>query len=169
MAMERTVAGLLLKRDEGADERPDAADRLERVIDEWSHLLPVRMLEPLRSAALLEREMDTGGFMRVDEYTEGHDLVVRAEVPGVDVEKDVEITLADHRLHIAAERREQEETEQRGFHRRELRYGRFTRDVHLPDGVSESDVSATYADGILEIRVHLPEPAPAARIPVSTS
>jgi HSP20 family protein len=167
--MEWNVAGLLLKRDDDANDRPDAADRLERMIDEWSHLLPVRMLEPLRSAALLERELDTGGFMRVDEYTEGEDLVIRAEVPGVDVEKDVDITLSDHRLHIAAERREQEETEQRGFHRRELRYGRFTRDVGLPDGVSESDVAATYADGILEIRVHLPAPAPAARIPVSTS
>lgn len=163
------MAGLLLKRDEGAAEHRDPADRLERMIDEWTHLLPMRMLEPLRSAALMEREADAGGFIRVDEYTEGRDLVVRAEIPGVDIEKDVEITLSDHHLHIVAERQEKEETEERGFLRRELRYGRFSRDVTLPDVVSSSDVSATYVDGILEIRVHLPEGEPARRIPIVTS
>jgi HSP20 family protein len=166
---ETTVAGLLLKREEGAAEHRDPADRLERMIDEWAHLLPVRMLEPLRSAALLEREVDAGGFLRVDEYTEGKDLVVRVEVPGVDVEKDVDITLSDHHLHIAAERHETEESEERGFRRRELHYGRFARDVMLPEGVTSSDVSATYENGILEIRVHLPEDVPAARIPITTT
>ena len=35
----------------------------------------------------------------------------------------------------------------------EFRYGAFTRVLPLPPGASETDVTATYADGILEVRV----------------
>jgi HSP20 family protein len=45
--------------------------------------------------------------------------------------------------------------------RQVLRVGSFTRVLPLPEGVTESDVTATYKDGILEIRIPLPEPPPA--------
>jgi len=135
---------------------PSAAARIDRVLDDWAHLLPMRMLEPLRAAAL---EADAGGgYICVDEYREGQDLVVRAELPGVDPEQDVTVEINDHRLRIEAERRESESSQERGFVRREMRYGHFVGDLALPEGVVESDVSARYTDGILEIRVHLPDP-----------
>lgn len=113
-----------------------------------------------------ERALD---LVKVDEYTEGDALVIRADLPGIDPEKDVEISVEDGLLHVAAERREEEKTEERSYVRREIRYGSFTRDLPLPKGVSEGDVTACYKDGLLEIRVPMPsgEVVEAKKIPVS--
>lgn len=58
----------------------------------------------------------------------------------------------------------------RGFLRHELHYGRFSRTLPLPESITESDVSATYRDGILEIAVTVPAEEPVEeprRIPVT--
>jgi len=107
--------------------------------------------------------------LRVEEFEENGQLVVRAEMPGIDPDKDVEITVSDGMLCIEAERREEEKTEEKGFVRHELSYGSFTRTLPLPDGVTESDITASYKDGILEIRIPAPEPAPATKISISKS
>jgi HSP20 family protein len=97
----------------------------------------------------------------VEEFTEDGMFVVRAELPGLDPEKDVEITVLDGLLTISAERTEKEETSERHFQRRELRYGSFVRSVAIPDNVDAEKVTASYKDGILEVRVPLPEGKPA--------
>jgi HSP20 family protein len=109
------------------------------------------------------------GGIRVDEYRENGTLVIKAELPGIDPEKDVELSVANGLLHIEAERREEEKTEEKGYTRRELRYGSFARTLPLPDGVSEADIKASYRDGILEIRVPAPEPKPVTKVPISKS
>lgn len=93
-------------------------------------------------------------------------LVVRAELAGIDPDKDVEITVEGPMLRITAERREQEQSEGRDYVRKEFRYGSFTRTFPLPEGVTETDVKATYKDGILEVRVPLPQRAEAVKVPV---
>jgi HSP20 family protein len=106
----------------------------------------------------------------VDVFNRGDDLVVRAELPGVDPEKDVEISVQDNVLRIRGERRMEEHTEGDGTYRLESRYGSFERTVLLPRGVKESDITATYEDGILEVVV--PKAAQvdgAKRIPVQAS
>jgi HSP20 family molecular chaperone IbpA len=75
--------------------------------------------------------------------------VVRAELAGIDPAKDVEVTVGSGYLNIHAERYDQTETK----HRSEFRYGSFTRSLPLPAHVNEDDVTASYADGILEISV----------------
>jgi HSP20 family protein len=108
--------------------------------------------------------------MKADEFTEDGTLVVRIEMAGIDPEKDVEISLDDDVLHIGAERHEEEETTERNYTRRELRYGSFRRDLLVPKGTKEGDVTASYKDGILEVRVpttpRTPLP-PATKIPVT--
>lgn len=109
--------------------------------------------------------------MKADEFTEDNTLVIRVEMAGIDPEKDVEISLDGDMLHIAAERHEEEETKERDYTRRELRYGSFRRDLMVPKGTKEGDVKASYKDGILEVRVPM-TPAtlpPAAKIPVHKS
>ena len=110
--------------------------------------------------------------IRLEEEVVGDQLVIRAEMPGIDPEKDVEISLEGDVLHISAERCDEDEKSERNYMRRELRYGSFRRDLLVPTGTSEADVSASYKDGILEIRVptavQIP-PAPAVRIPVTNS
>jgi HSP20 family protein len=118
---------------------------------------------------LFGRDWTADEMIRVDEFHEDGTLVVRAELPGIDPEKDVEVTVLNGMLHIEAERREEEKTEAEGYLRHELRCGSFTRTLPLPDGVAETDIKADYKNGILEIRVPAPEPAPATKIPIAKS
>ncbi len=91
--------------------------------------------------------------LRVEEFVESDHVVVRAEMPGIDPEKDVELTVSDHTLRIRAERKEETKSEEKGTYRSEFRYGSFSRTVPLPVGASEKDVKASYKDGILEVRI----------------
>jgi HSP20 family protein len=72
-------------------------------------------------------------------------------------------------LHIAAERRAEEKREEKGYVRQELRYGSLSRTLPLPEGVTESDIKATYKAGILEIRVPAPKEEPPKKIPIAKS
>jgi HSP20 family protein len=91
--------------------------------------------------------------LRIEEYVDDGTLVVRAEMPGVDVDKDVQISVHDGMLHIEAERVEKEEKKDKTFFRSEFHYGAFERTVPLPAGSTVDDVKATYKDGVLEIRI----------------
>jgi len=95
--------------------------------------------------------------IRVEEEMVDGALVVRAELPGIDPDKDVEISVDDDVLTMHAERRMEEKTETDGGFRTEFRYGSFHRTLPLPRGCSAKDVSATYRDGILEVKVPVPK------------
>jgi len=105
-------------------------------------------------------DLDLGGWLRVEEFTDTDTLVVRTEMPGIDPDKDVELTVSGGMLHIRATRSEGKEHATKSGYRSEFRYGVFERDVLLPEGASGQDVRASYTDGILEIRVPMPK-APA--------
>lgn len=139
----------------------DAFDRFDRMFADWAKSLP------LRWPASLEGDAMGSEMIRVDEFRQNGDLVIRAEMPGIDPDKDVDLTVEDGMLRIEAEHREEEKVEDKGYLRREIRYGSFARSLPVPKGVSESDVKATYKDGILEIRIPTPEPEPAKKIEIS--
>lgn len=103
--------------------------------------------------------------MRVEEYMNDGQLRVRAELPGMDPDKDIDISIADGVLTIRAEREEKLETE----HRSEFRYGTFVRELTLPPNADDSDVHADYRDGILEVTVRLREEQTSepTKIPIS--
>jgi HSP20 family protein len=102
--------------------------------------------------------------IKVEEYVEGDQLVIRAELPGVDPDRDIDVSVDNGVLTISAERREssREKFGDRGFHS-EFRYGSFVRQVRLPAGTSPEVVSATYKDGVLEIRMPKPSAEAASR------
>ncbi|MDH6121050.1 HSP20 family protein [Kitasatospora sp. GAS204A] len=97
--------------------------------------------------------------IRIEEFERDGALVVLAELPGIDPEKDVEITVRDRSLTIQAERTE----EQRDKRRSEFRYGSFTRTIPLPAQAKEEEVTAGYAKGLLTVTVPLDTERPAAR------
>ena len=101
----------------------------------------------------LEPGMGLSPSVRVEDYVEGDTYVLRAELPGIDPDKDVEITVDRDVLTISGERRE--EVKERN--RQELHYGSFMRSVTLPGDAREKDISASYADGVLEVRVPFDE------------
>lgn len=149
----------LIKREAKHPESMRMFDRLDQIFDEWTRMLPMRW------PALGEWP---ASVIHVDEFHENGTLVIRAELPGIDPEKDVELTVSEGMLHIEAERREEETAEEKGYLRRELRYGSYSRTLRLPEGVSETDVKADYSNGILEVRIPALQVKPAKKIPIGT-
>jgi HSP20 family molecular chaperone IbpA len=114
--------------------------------------------------ASLDLRREGAHTMRVEDRLEDDRYVLRAELPGVDPEKDVSITVDDGVLTITAERRE--ESTEKG--RTEFHYGSFERRVTLPKGAQEDKLTAEYKDGILEITVPIAsEQAQPRTIPIS--
>ncbi|HLZ39016.1 MAG TPA: Hsp20/alpha crystallin family protein [Mycobacteriales bacterium] len=111
--------------------------------------------------SLLESTFEGADPIRIEETVQDDQLVVEAELPGIDPDKDVEISVQERTLHIRAKRRQETKEETPGRRDREFRYGSFARRIPLPKGVSEEQVTASYQDGILEVRVPLPREKPA--------
>jgi HSP20 family protein len=91
--------------------------------------------------------------IRIEEFDSDHHRVIRAEIPGIDPEKDVSLTVDDDVLNIDITRERRAEKTESGQFRSEFSYGHLHRAVHLVGRTGADDVKATYRDGILEIRV----------------
>ena len=106
---------------------------------------------PSPRAAL--RAFSSAQTFRVEELMRDGHYLIRAELPGLDPDKDIEVTVGGKTLTIYAERGQQDEEPQRT----EFRYGPRARSVRLPARVDAHDVRARYRNGILEISVPVPE------------
>lgn len=116
----------------------------------------------------------TGEAIPVEEFVDDDDLVIRAELPGVDADDDIDVAVDDGRLSIRARRERREETKDEHSFRSEFHYGSFRRSMPLPKGTEADDVKATYRDGILEVRVPFSteteeEEAERTKVPISRS
>lgn len=124
-----------------------------------------RALEwPSRWRRWLDTDLEPDRWLRVEERQEDGTLVIRAEIPGIDPDRDVDVSVSEGVLHLSATREERREHEGKGSVHSEFRYGQFHRDMSLPAGVDESAITANYHDGILEVRVPWPATAPAASV-----
>jgi HSP20 family protein len=133
--------------------------------------------EPFRELAQLQGEMSRlfdgildgpsrtsqGWVPTLDVWETDNDLVYAFDLPGLS-EDQISIEVQDDTLTVSGER--QRTTKENGdrFFRFERRYGSFARAVGLPAGVDESKISASYSNGVLEIRVPKPEEAKPRRI-----
>lgn len=117
---------------------------------------------------LFDFDWDTS-WLRVEEFIDGQTRVIRAELPDIDPDHDVELSLTDGLLHIRAERHEKTEHRDKESYRSEFRYGSFVRNLALPEGTRAEDIHASYKDGVLEIRVTMPEEtkAPTTKLPIT--
>jgi len=92
-----------------------------------------------------------GQAIRVEDYTEDGHYVVRAEVPGIDPEKELEVWSGAGYLTIRAVRSDKAGEK----HRTEFRYGSLSRTIQLPSAADTDDVTAEYANGLLTIKLGL--------------
>jgi HSP20 family protein len=123
-----------------------------------SKFSPSEVLEPIRR--FLDGDLPMTPSMKVEQFLDGSTLVVRAEVPGIDPDQDVDVSVSEGMLHIKAERQEKSEHKTKSGYRSEFRYGSFSRSIALPPGAKEEDITATYKDGVLEVRAPAPTTAP---------
>jgi HSP20 family protein len=84
---------------------------------------------------------------------DGDDAVVRLELPGVDVENDVNVEVDKGRLVIHGEHRDEHHDENQGRTLKEIRYGSFRRSFQLPAHITGEAITASYDAGVLTVRV----------------
>lgn len=101
----------------------------------------------------------------VDVYEERDDIVVKAELPGMD-KNDIEVNITDSELTLKGEKKKEEKIEAKDYYSCERSYGAFLRSVELPAEVQADKVKASFKDGILEVRLPKAEKAKAKEIKV---
>lgn len=134
--------------------------------------------DPWRELSAFERQVNelfgrngrlagTGWAPALEAFHTKDDFVIRVEVPGVRPE-DVDVSVTDKVLVIRGERHFEDEVEQDAFLRRERSYGRFERQVLLPEGTEVDAIKASFDLGLLEVRVPHPKAKEPTRVPVTT-
>jgi HSP20 family protein len=86
----------------------------------------------------------------VDIYEDGHNIVLKIDVPGID-EKDIDVNIQNNTLTVHGERNIEKEEKEENFRRVERQYGSFTRSFTLPSSVDPGQVSAHCDKGVLKI------------------
>lgn len=87
---------------------------------------------------------------KVDVIDRDKEVVVRAEVPGVD-KKDLDVSVSENSITIKGCTREEHKEEDGDYHRSEIRRGSFSRTLPLPAQVDADKGKGTFKDGILEL------------------
>lgn len=93
---------------------------------------------------------------QIEVFHEGEELVVRADLPGVNKE-NVHVEISGDLLTISGERKHEHEERREGVFHSERSYGSFSRSVRLPHGVARNGADANFHNGVLEIRVASPK------------
>ncbi len=122
---------------------PDWMERFENMIERtWAPLLP---------AFRMPHELGLLEVPPMDVYEEGDELVVKAELPGL-AREEIDVTIAGELLTVAGRKEKEEKVERKDYHRLERSSGAFTRTITLPAEVEVEKVTATFKNGVLEIR-----------------
>jgi HSP20 family protein len=109
----------------------------------------------------------SGWAPSIDVYETENDIVVKADIPGVEPE-DLEVYCTEDGVVLRGETRREQERDEGGWHRTERRYGRFERQIPLPPGARPDDAQANFRNGVLELRIPKSEESRqrARRIPI---
>jgi HSP20 family protein len=150
--------------------------------------MPIVRWEPFRNLLSLQERMNrlfeesASGLSRgqeedwsmgawapaVDIYEHGTDVVLKAELPGVEP-KDVDIRIENNVLTLRGERKVDTEVKKESYHRVERSYGTFSRAFTLPSTVDTANVKAEYKDGVLRITLPKREEAKPKQIQINVT
>ena len=95
-----------------------------------------------------------------------NEYVLKADLPGLS-EGDVNVELDDNVLRISGERKSEHEQRKNGYHRVERAFGRFSRSLRLPEGVSAEGIRANFDNGVLEVHIQKPEQHKPQKVSIS--
>jgi HSP20 family molecular chaperone IbpA len=116
----------------------------------------------------VEEDTTVDGQLAVDVYETAKDIVVKAPVAGVDGE-EIDITVTDEMVIIRGERKDSKEVDTGSYHAQECYWGSFSRTVSLPQKGLADGAQASFAKGILTIRIPKAETNKLRKIKVTTS
>ncbi|RLD15908.1 Hsp20/alpha crystallin family protein [candidate division KSB1 bacterium] len=102
-------------------------------------------------------------LMNIEETKDAYKISV--ELPGMEKD-DIDIEVKDNVLTISGEKKEERESEEGTFYRRERRFGKFSRSINLPNDINIDDISAEYKNGVLMLTLPKTEEAKPKKITV---
>ena len=156
---EKSVKDVKVTTDKGAEIEQAAPSRAMSPFEEmnrfFEEMFPRRWLRGLRREWPSLGDLATpfeGKMPRVDVIDREDEIVVRAEVPGVD-KKDLDVSLTDNAVTIKGSTRHEEKEEKGDYYRSEISRGSFSRMVALPGEVDGEKAKASFKDGVLEIAI----------------
>ena len=85
------------------------------------------------------------------------------------VSKEVSISVTGNQLKIEGERKQEEKKEEKDYTYQEVRYGKFSRMMTLPDGVDAEQVKANYKDGVLEMSMPAPKEMTSKKVEIEAN
>ena len=130
---------------------------LERLARSWESRFP-RFFEDFEEA---EEEL----MPPIESFVKNGNLVVRADVPGLEA-KDIEVSVLHDVLTIRGERRSEKEVKKEDYLRREVSYGSFERKMSLPEGAQTDKVKASFKNGVVEVTIPLAKEIKGKKIPL---
>jgi HSP20 family protein len=92
----------------------------------------------------------------VEVYTTDGDVVVKAELPGLEA-KDVHVEILEDQIVLSGELKKESEIKEDNYYRSERQYGHFERTVPLPERVKDAEAKAQFKNGVLTVRAPLAE------------
>jgi HSP20 family protein len=104
----------------------------------------------------------------VDVFDNDNEIVVRADIPGVEKDK-IEISVTEDALTIKGCKEGSKEDKEKNYYRSERSYGCFQRAIGLPSEVEHDKINATYTDGVLEVKLPKAEKAKPKQISVKAN
>ena len=142
--------------------------------------------EPARELSSMQSEMNRlfGTFFDSPTPRNGRGTAVRSWIPAMDVtendneyilkadlpglsESDVNVELDDNVLRISGERKSEHTESKDGYHRVERAFGRFSRALRVPEGVSADGIQASFDNGVLEVHIQKPEQRKPQKVAIS--
>jgi len=93
------------------------------------------------------------GHINVDLYETENEIVASCDIPGLEKKEDVSIDVDNNALSISGSLNRVNEVKEEHMHRQERYIGRFQRTIALPSPVSSEGVTASYKNGVLEVRM----------------
>ncbi|KAF3884782.1 MULTISPECIES: Hsp20/alpha crystallin family protein [Nostocales] len=99
-------------------------------------------------SALFDREFTKVPAVELHEAADA--IHLKVELPGMEA-KDLDVQVTENTVSISGERRTETKTEDKGVTRSEFHYGKIQRVIPLPTRVQNTNVTAEYKDGILNL------------------
>jgi len=147
-AMERQQGSQMSRRERDWETPFTPSSLMRRFADQMD-----RMLEDFGFPSMERFGRSSGMEMfspQVEMFERDRKLVVRADLPGM-TKDDVKVEVTDDAIVIDGERKYEHEENEEGIYRSERSYGRFHREIPLPEGVKTDNATANFKNGVLEV------------------
>jgi HSP20 family protein len=131
-------------------------------------LANIRLFEDAFTRLFNEPQTNRPWTPAVDIYETENDLVVKADLPDVDL-KDIDVRVENQTLTVAGERKFEKQDNVAGYHRIERSYGNFTRSFAVPNSFDTDKIAASFKNGVLSVSLPKKEAAKPRQIKIEAT